>query len=66
MMHLCQFGQNLASGSEDRVQTRLFHGNMTMVTLKIRSMSLKLIIPFGCPKEVSVQVWLKSILWFIC
>ena len=24
MMHLCQFGQNLAIGSEDRVQTRLF------------------------------------------
>ena len=24
MMYLCQFGQNLAIGSEDRVQTRLF------------------------------------------
>ena len=41
IMLLCKFGQNMAIGSEDSVQTRLFHSFMTLVTLNIRSRSPK-------------------------
>ena len=36
MMYLCQFGLNLAIGSEEE-QRRLFHSHMSLVTLKLRS-----------------------------
>ena len=35
MMYLSQFGENVTIGSENR----LFHSNLTLVTLEIRSMS---------------------------
>ena len=58
-MYLCQFGQNLAIGSEDRVQTKLFE------SWKLGQGHENLIILFGCPNEVSVQVWSKSFQRFI-
>ena len=36
VMYQCQFGLNLAVGSEDRVQTRLFIVFKTLMTMKIR------------------------------
>ena len=56
-MYLCQFGQNLAIGSEDMVLTRLFHSQMTLATLKIRSRSPNLFIPLDPPNNISVSVW---------
>ena len=45
MMYMCQFGQNLAIGLEDRVQqTRLLYSYTSLVTLKIRSWSPKFIL----------------------
>ena len=39
MAYLCQFEQNLAIGSKDRLHTRLFYSYTTPVTLKITSKS---------------------------
>ena len=39
--HMLVFGQNSAIDSDDRAQTRLIYSYISLVTLKIRSMSLK-------------------------
>ena len=31
MMYLCQFGENMAIGSESSIQVRFFHGCMTSI-----------------------------------
>ena len=40
MIYLIEFSQNLAIGSQDRVQTRLFHSYTTTVTLKLQHQNL--------------------------
>ena len=44
MIYLDKCSQNQAFVSEDRVQTRLFHSYMTLVTWKIRSKPPKSIL----------------------
>ena len=50
MMCLCQFGENLAIGSEDRMQTRLFQSYMILVTKPnhfLRSSPMMCLCQFG-------------------
>ena len=57
MMYLCQFCQKSGHiGLEERVLTRFFHSYMTLVTLKLGQGHKKLIIPFGCLKEVGLYL----------
>ena len=59
MMYLCQFGQK-AMSSVDRVQTMLFHSNMTLATLKkIGQGHQNLRIYYSSSSDVSVLAYQK-------
>ena len=44
MIHMCQYGQNLAIGSEVQTRHIIFIKFLTLVTLKIRSQSPKSVL----------------------
>ena len=55
MMYLCQFGQNLAIGAEDRVQVRLFH-TYYLILIKYTGKDDQILINYyNPPNDISVQ-----------
>ena len=61
MRYLCQFGENLAIGSEDKMVDKALSVIWSWCPWKLGQGHKNLSFPFGCPEEVSVQVWSKSI-----